>query len=104
MKRSLFNLATAVSLIAASFVFSSGMYESKRMIILAILYAAAAALPFATRRAADFAFAITLLSLGWLQSFPAWNHSAEIGVYVAFGALVLARAARSSTQTVAVAT
>ena len=43
---------------------------------------------------------LTMLALGWLESFPAWNHSAEIGTYIACGtaitALVSYRTARGS--------
>jgi heme/copper-type cytochrome/quinol oxidase subunit 4 len=73
-----------------------GRMEAGRMLILACVYAAVAVLAYlrmftpSAHRVAQLAFAVTLLLLGWLMSFPAWNHSGEIGLYLLFGSVVAA--------------
>ena len=73
--------------------------EPKRLLFLAAVYAVAAL----ARRMKPFvqgAVGLTMLAVGWLESFPAWNHSAEIGTYVLCGTVAVAlasyRAARRS--------
>lgn len=76
----------------------AGRMEAGRLLILACVYASVALLahfrmmPPRAYRSAQLAFAATLLLLGWLMSFPAWNHSGEIGLYILFGAMALVAA------------
>jgi hypothetical protein len=76
--------------------------EVRRMLILACVYAGIALLGYLrvirprAQRAAEFAMAFTLLLLGWLQSFPAWNQSGEIGLYILFGTGALITACSAS--------
>src|SRR5438477_7892142 len=91
MKRLALDLSLVAALAALPFAAGAG-FEAKRMAILAGVYAAIALASHLrliappVRRAADLTFGIVLLSLAWLESFPAWNHSTEIGLYIAFGA------------------
>jgi hypothetical protein len=76
--------------------------EVRRMLILACVYAGIATLGYLrvirprAQRAAEFALAVTLLLLAWLQSFPAWNHSSQIGLYILFGTVALITACSAS--------
>lgn len=96
MKRLVLDIALAGALAGLPYALGAGVTEAKRMLILACVYTViAAAAHFrliapAVRRAGDLAFGVVLLALAWFQSFPAWNHSADIGLYIAFGAVVLA--------------
>ena len=80
-------------------------YEARRMLILACVYAGIVVLGYLrvirprAQRLAEFALAATLLCLGWLQSFPAWNHSGRIGFYILFGAVMLVVASRHAVRT-----
>jgi len=79
-------------------------YEAKRMLILASVYAGIVLLGYfrvirpSAQRVAEFALALTLLLLGWLHSFPAWNHSGQIGFYILFGAVMLLVASRHGVR------
>ena len=95
-------LAAAVAVFPRVFL-GIGRVEAGRILILAVVYSAVSVLAYfysAIQRPAFLGFAGTLLALAWLQSFPAGNHSAEIGLYIVFGALVLTRGltARRSQQ------
>ncbi len=76
------------------------------MLILGCVYAAIALLGYLrvigsrAQRLAEFALAFTLLLLGWLQSFPAWNHSGQIGFYIFLGAVILVVASRHTIRSV----
>jgi hypothetical protein len=78
--------------------------EVRRMLILACVYAGIATLGYLrvirprAQRVAEFALAVTLLLLGWLHSFPAWNHSADIGLYILFGSVMLLVASRHAVR------
>ena len=99
MKRLSIDLLLAATMAVLPRVFGASPVEAGRMLILAIVYAAFSLLPERARRAAAVALAVTLLALAWFQSFPAGNHSAEIGLYLLFGALaMLAGCARGSNQ------
>src|SRR5437773_11047420 len=95
MKQLLIDLGLAVAL-ALPRLFHGG-YETGRMLILGSVYAVISVLaylrivPTGAHRAGLAALAVTLLLLGWLESFPAGDHSAEIGLYILFGALALTR-------------
>ncbi len=98
MKRLSIDLLLAATIALVPRLTGAGRMEAGRMLILAGVYAAIAVLgafrvasPRAYR-AGQFGFAGALLLLGWLQSFPAWNHSGEIGLYILFGSIILARA------------
>lgn len=70
-------------------------YEAGRMAILSGVYAGVAVLALLSRLSSegrsvlDTAAALVILSLAWLESFPAWGHSAEVGLYLLFGVVVL---------------
>ena len=87
-------LAAAMALLPRSF---GGGVEGGRLLILGTLYAAVSVMAHFgvilqnASRAATAAFGVTLLILGWLQSFPAGDHRADIGLYILFGALMLTR-------------
>jgi len=84
-------------------------YEVRRMLILACVYAGIVLLgylrviPPRVQRVAEFALAAALLLLGWLQSFPAWNHSGQIGFYILFGAVMFVIASRHAVRSVVTA-
>jgi heme O synthase-like polyprenyltransferase len=95
MKRRSFDFLFASGLAVLPWVIGIRRIEAGRMLILACLLAAVAVLtwlrviPAPVHRAATAALAVTLLALAWFQSFPAGNHSAEIGLYILFGAIIL---------------
>ena len=96
MKRLSIDLLLAAVIALLPRLAGVGRVEAGRMLILACVYAAIAVLAYvrlftpSAHRIAQLAFAATLLLLGWLQSFPAWNHSGEIGLYVLFGSMIAA--------------
>ena len=77
-------------------------YEARRMLILGCIYAGVLLLGYfrvirpRTQGLAELA--ATLLLLGWLQSFPAWSHSGQIGFYILLGALMLVVASRHAVR------
>ncbi len=79
-------------------------YEARRMLILGCIYAGVLLLGYfrvirpRTQGLAELALAATLLLLGWLQSFPAWSHSGQIGFYILLGALMLVVASRHAVR------
>jgi hypothetical protein len=97
MKRLTLDLSLAAAMAVLPRLSGIG-YESGRMLILGGIVAAIALggyLRWITpnaRRAAVFAMAATLLACAWLESFPAWSHSGEIGFYIVFGSAALALA------------
>jgi hypothetical protein len=77
--------------------------EPTRLVFLAAAYALLVVLRHfrvIRMRGAEGLAGLTMLGVGWLQSFPAWSHSAEIGTYILCGTAVVAlasyRAARRS--------
>lgn len=94
LQRVLVDLSLVAVMALLPRVTSVGRMEAGRMLILACVYAAIAVLSYfrlftpRAHRVARLAFAATLLLLGWLMSFPAWNHSGEIGLYLLFGSAV----------------
>jgi hypothetical protein len=77
--------------------------EPKRLLFLAAVYALVVVLRHfrvIRIRGAEGLAGLTMLAVGWLESFPAWGHSAEIGTYILCGTAVVAlaafRAARGS--------
>ena len=70
-------------------------YEAGRLLVLAVVVAGISLLGYFRmlttrgRRTAGLALAATLLAVAWLESFPAGDHSAAIGLYILFGALAL---------------
>jgi|SRR5947209_7216966 len=99
MKRLSIDLVLAAAIAALPWLTMSGRIEPVRLGLLAALVAAGALLRRA-RHAAQAAAGLTMLALGWLESFPAGNHSAEVGTYILCGTAVVAlatfRAARRS--------
>ena len=95
MKRVSIDLVLAAVIALLPRVSGVGRIETGRMLILACVYAAVAVLGYfrlftpRAHRIAQLAFAATLLILGWLMSFPAWNHSGEIGLYILFGSMIV---------------
>ena len=103
MKRLSVDLTLAAAIAALPWLSMNSHTEPKRLGILASLYALTAILGHfrvIKGHAASIAVGLTMLGVGWLESFPAWNHSAEIGTYVLCGTAVIAlasfRAARRS--------
>ena len=98
------DLILAAAIAALPFLSMNSATEPKRLLFLAAVYAAGA---FARRvkPLVHAAAGLTMLAVGWFESFPAWNHSAEIGTYVLCGTAVIAlasyRAARRSQFSVA---
>ena len=92
-------LILAALFAALPWICMNSALEARRLLILAAVFAACALLRRA-RNAAQAAVGLTMLAVGWLESFPAWNHSAEVGTYVLCGTVVIAltsyRAARRS--------
>ncbi len=89
MKQRLFDFLFAAGLAILPWVIGIRRMEAGRILILACLLAAVAVLPARVHRIATGALAVTLLALAWFQSFSAGNHSAEIGLYILFGAIIL---------------
>src|SRR6185369_5191408 len=97
------DLILAAAVAALPWLSMNSAFEAKRLGLLAGVYAVVAVLRhFRLIRGEGGAVAVglTMLMVGWLESFPAWNHSAEIGTYVLSGTAIVAlgvfRAARRS--------
>src|SRR5437773_4482292 len=97
------DLTLAAIIAAVPWISMNSLMEAKRLALLAAVVAVAAVLGrfrLIDARIVHAAAGLTMLAIAWLESFPAWNHSAEIGTYIACGAAVLAlasfRAARGS--------
>src|SRR4051812_39553037 len=97
------DLTLAAAIAALPWISMNSSHEPKRLGFLAAVYALVAVLRhFRVVRgeAAAIAVGLTMLAVGWLESFPAWNHSAEIGTYLVSGTAIVAlgafRAARRS--------
>lgn len=94
MKRYVLDVVVVLSMASLPFAVGAG-YEAKRMLILAAVYGAVALLggrrliSAKVRQTLDLTVAGILLALSWLESFPAWNHSTHIGLYLLFGTAVL---------------
>ena|SRR5436309_597353 len=102
------DLTVAAIMAAVPWISMNSQMEAKRLALLAAVIAVAAILGrfrLIDARIVQGAAALTMLAIAWLESFPARNHSAEIGTYIACGAAVLAlvsfRAARRSQRLVA---
>ena len=103
MKHLSIDLALAAAIAVLPWFSMNSATEPKRLGFLAAVYALAAVCRhFGLIRgyAGDLAVGLTMLAVGWLESFPAWNHSPEIGTYLLCGTAVIAlasyRAARRS--------
>ena len=97
------DLTLAAIIAALPWISLNSAMEAKRMALLALVIVAASILQrfrLIDARIVYGAAGVTMLAIAWLESFPAWSHSAEIGTYIAAGAAVLAltsfRAARRS--------
>jgi len=85
------DLILAAAVAALPWLTMNSATEPKRLLFLAAVYVAA----LAARRFKPLlqgAAGLTMLAIGWFESFPAWNHSAEIGTYVLCGTAVVALA------------
>jgi hypothetical protein len=99
------DLILAAIIAAVPWVSMNSATEATRLALLAGVSAVAALMGYSRwidARVVQAGVGLTMLALGWLESFPAGNHSAEIGTYIACGAAVLSlasfRAARRSHE------
>ena len=93
------DLSLAAAIAALPWLTMNSVTEPKRLGFLAAVFAATVLLR-KLRDVAQVAIGLTMLAVAWFESFPAWNHSAEVGSYIVCGTVVLAlasyRAARRS--------
>ena len=90
------DLSLAAIIAAVPWISMNSALEAKRLALLALVIVAATILQrfrLVDARVVHGAVGVTMLGIAWLESFPAWSHSAEIGTYIACGAAVLALAA-----------
>jgi hypothetical protein len=97
------DLILAAAIAALPWVSMNSHTEPMRLVFLAGVYALVAVLRrlrVVRMPGAEGLVGLTMLAVGWFESFPAWNHSAEIGTYILCGTAVVAlaafRAARGS--------
>lgn len=92
--RVIVDIVICAAMFALPFVLGIG-FEGHRMVILGGIYAGVSILGTlgvlspSGRDLLDTVAACFILALAWFESFPAWGHSAEIGLYLVFGVLVL---------------
>ena len=97
------DLILAAAIAALPWISMNSHTEPKRLVFLAGIYALVTVLRHfrvIRMRGAEALVGLSMLAVGWLESFPAWSHSAEIGTYILCGTAVVAlatfRAARRS--------
>jgi hypothetical protein len=97
------DLILAAILAAVPWISMNSATEASRLVLLAGIVALgslAGRSRWVDSRVVHATTGITMLALGWLQSFPAGSHGGDIATYIACGAAVLSlasfRAARRS--------